>query len=239
MNLDPVPGNLVAVRNSLHQLAFFAISPARYRMTGRMGLMATDGGFGTPEFDGRVLRVEGNLLVSEHDGNIATRTIGTVRDASEFFGFEYETDWFADFHDPLVPTDPDRELEVDAETSRFIGDWFVYGFDLLNRFRETGVPEDDVSETQLWPEHFDPATESGDHDKGQRASFGASPGDTDHPEPYLYVSSWSEIDRSNPYWNESSFNGASLGYAQLLTADDPIERGLAFLIEGYRVLHGD
>ena len=127
---------------------------------------------------------------------------------------------------------------TERKVDRFLGEWFAYGFAVLNRLREHGVQDDDVSEVQLWPEHFDPATELGDYEKGERASFGASPGDDDHRAPYLYVSAWSDIDRSNPYWNDQSFNGASLSYEELRAAADPVRMGLDFLLEGYRILHG-
>lgn len=238
MTLNPVPENLTETREALHHLAFFAVSPARYKTVGRMGLKDTPGGFGTPEFEGRVARVDGGLLVHEKNGNVATQSISTVRAAAEFFGFDYDQDWFADWHDPVAPGDPDRSLTVDEDASRFLGEWFAFGFDVLNRLREHGVDGDDVSEVQLWPEHFDPATELGDFEKGERASFGASPGDGNHPAPYLYVAAWSEVDRSNPYWNNETFNGASISYDDLRAFADPAQAGLDFLLEGYRILHG-
>lgn len=239
MTLRPLPENFTETRDALHQVAFFAMAPARYKSTGRMGLKATTGGFGTPEFDGRVARVEGELLVHEHDGNISTQHITTIRAAAGFFGVEYEVDWFEDFHDPLEPADPDEPLDIDREASLALGIWFELGFDVLNLLREHGREGDDVTEVQLWPEHFDPATELGDQDKGQRASYGASPGDSSNPEPYIYVAAWSEVDRSNDFWNNESFNGASIGYEELAAADNPVEHGLEFLLEGYRVLHAD
>ena len=238
MTLPHLPPTLVGTRDALHQLAFFAISPTRYRAMGRMGLVATPDGFGTPPFDGRVARVEGVLLVDEQNGNVATQTISTVRAGAEFFGNEYEVDWFGDFHDPLTPADPELTLNVDEEASRAIGHWFDLGFAVLNELRGHGVEGEDVSDVQLWPEHFDPATELGDYDKGQRASFGASPGDGAHDKPYLYVASWSDIDRSNPYWNDEAFNGGSLGYDELAAASDPHDRAMEFLLDGYRILHG-
>lgn len=237
MTLGPLPPSFIQTRNALHQIAFFAIAPARYKEAGRMGLKATPGGFGTPEFDGRVARVEGEFLVHEEQGNMATQQITTVRSAAEFFGHEYEVEWFEDFRDPLEPVDPDDPLEVDREAGVALGIWFEFGFDLLNQLRQHGDDSDDVTEVQLWPEHFDPATELGDQDEGQRASFGASPGDAANPDPYIYVAAWSDIDRSNDYWNNDSFNGASLGYEELASADDPVDRGLEFLLEGYRILH--
>ena len=237
MTLDRLPADFAQTRNALHQVAFFAIAPARYQSVGRMGLKAAPGGFGTPVFEGRVARVEGTLLVHESDGHVATQEITTVRSAAEFFDIEYEVDWFVDFHDPLAPTDPDQLLTVDREAALALGEWFGFGFDVLNRLRALGRESDDVSEVQLWPEHFDPATELGDQANGERASFGASPGDGAHAEPYLYVSAWAEVDRSKRYWNDESFNGASLAYADLLEAHDPVDRSLEFLLEGYRTLH--
>lgn len=239
MTLNALPPNFADTRDALHQIAFFAIAPARYKATGRMGLEAAPAGFGTPEFDGRVARVEGDLLVHEKDGNVATQQITTVRAAAVFFGVDYEVEWFQDFHDPLDPMDPDEPLQVHREAALALGRWFNFGFEVLNRLREHGRDGDDVTEVQLWPEHFDPATELGDQEKGQRASFGASPGDSANPEPYVYVSAWSEVDRSNDFWNNDSFNGASLGYGELVSADDPVERALDFLLEGYRILHAD
>ncbi len=239
MTLGRLPANFGETRDALHQIAFFAIAPARYRATGRMGLKAAPGGFGTPEFEGRVARVEGTLLVHESGGQVATQEITNVRSATDFLGLQYEVHWFPGFHDPLTPVDPDQPLSVGHEAALALGEWFDFGFDVLNRLRAHGQESDDVSEVQLWPEHFDPATELGDHDLAQRASFGASPGDAAHQEPYLYVAAWSEIDRSNGFWNDESFNGASLAYAELLNAGDPAARGLEFLLDGYRVLHAD
>lgn len=237
MTLTQLPPTFPTTRDALHQIAFFALSPARYKAEGRMGLTATPGGYGTPDFGGRVVRVEGNLLVDTKDDIVATQAITTIRAASEFFGNEYEKEWFADFHDPLTPADPDVQLEVDEASGRAIGYWFEFAVDVLNELRTHGQEGDDVSEVQLWPEHFDPAAELGDYDKAQRASFGASPGDGLHSEPYLFVASWSDVDRSNSFWNETTFNGGSLGYQEIIASSDPNGRALEFLLEGYRVLH--
>lgn len=239
MALSPLPANFAVTRDALHQIAFYALAPARYGSVGRMGLTATPGGFGTPAFDGRVARVEGEFLVYEEDGNISTQQITTIRSAARFFGVEYDTEWFPDFHDPPKPADPDADLSIDREPVLGLGLWFEFGFEVLNRLREHGDEGDDVSEVQLWPEHFDPATELGDNELGQRASYGASPGDAANPEPYLYVAPWTDVDRSNGYWNNESFNGASMGYEELMTAGDQVESGLQFLLEGYRILHTD
>jgi hypothetical protein len=236
MRLAPLPDGFIPTRDALHQVAYFAVAPARYRAEGRMGLKPAPGGFGTPEFDGSVARVEGDMLVFEHSEDIATQVITTVRGAARFFGHDYEVGWYSDFHDPLTPADPDLELEVDDVAARALGQWFHYGFTVLEELRSRVGPEAESSEVQLWPEHFDPATELGNHDSGQRASYGTSPGDSDHPDPYVYVAPWGDVDRSDPFWNDPSFGGASLSYADLQASEEPMERAVDFLVQGYRII---
>lgn len=236
MNLRPLPEHFVQSREALHQIAFYALGPARYKAMGRMGLQAAPGGFGTPEFDGRVARVEGDSLVHEESDKIATQTITTVRAAAEFFGIEYDADWFQDFRDPLQPVDPETALQVDDTAARALGQWFNFGFDVLDELGGHASADDDVSNAQLWPEHFDLAMEMGGEAAGRRASYGASPGDGTHDEPYIYVAAWGEIDRSNPYWDDPAFNGSSLGFADLSAASNPTQKALDFLLEGYRIL---
>jgi hypothetical protein len=133
--------------------------------------------------------------------------------------------------------DPDSPLKVGDAPALALADWYRYGWEVLEVFRSIGTEDDEVSEIQLWPEHFDAATELGVETAGRRASYGASPGDKWHLEPYVYVSAWSKIDRSNPYWNDRHFNGSSLAYAELLEAEDQVGRAVEFLTEGYRLLH--
>lgn len=236
--LPRLPETFATTRDHLHQLAFYAVSPARHKASGRMGLRYHAGGFGTPEFDGRSVRIEGDLIVADDGDSAASRSVSTIREAVEFLGHEYEEEWFSDFHDPPAPFDPDRPLQVDPVAAHTIAEWFGFAWIVLEELRGHCRDGDDVSEVQLWPEHFDAAIEMGDHEKGERASFGASPGDEAHPEPYLYVAAWSDIDRSNPYWNDESFNGASLAYVDLRASADPVQAGLDFLLEGYRILRG-
>lgn len=236
MRVGPLPDDFQFTRDQLHQLAFFALAPARYAIEERMGLRSTPGGFGTPEYDGKVSRIEGNLLVQETAGEVATQVITTIRAAAEFFGVAYDVDWFTEFKDPLPAMEPDRPLRVEEEPALALADWFVFGSQILETLRDEANAADDVSEVQLWPEHFDPAIEMGSETEGRRASYGASPGDRGHLEPYLYVSAWGEIDRDEPFWNDRYFNGASLPYVTLLEAEDQERVALEFLTEGYRLL---
>lgn len=232
----PTSPTFPATRHHLHQIAFFAVSPARQSSVGRMGLRPTPGGFGTPEFDGRVARVEGATLVHEQGGNVATRHITTIRDAAVFFGGEYREVWFEGFHDPPVADDPDAPVEVVPEDTHLIGAWFAFGFGLLDELRRRASDGDDATEPQIWPEHFDAANEIGSADAGRRASYGFSPGDPNHPDPYVYVAAWGEIDRADGYWNDMAFNGASLSHRELVDSDDPASTAMRFLETGYERL---
>jgi hypothetical protein len=200
-----------------------------------MGLRPRRSGLATPEFDGKVVSVEGDLLVIETDAGIASRTITSVRDACDFLGIPYRVDWYVGFRDPLEPGDPDAPLEIDAGAVDQIGEWLTFGSEVLEAIGGMADDGDEVTEAQLWPEHLDLAIEMGSDDR--KASYGFSPGDGPHPEPYLYVSAWGEIDRSNSYWNDPHFNGASLGYRSLLGDEDPAGTAIEFLMRGYRILH--
>jgi hypothetical protein len=72
------------------------------------------------------------------------------------------------------------------------------------------------------------ALELGDEARGERAAYGASPGDELHPEPYLYVAPWSSPP-SSELWNATAFTGAELPLATLLEAADQRAAALAFL----------
>ena len=80
------PEDLVATRLALHRLATYVIAPVRYQATERFGLRATPQGFGTPEFDGRRIRVEGTDLIDERDGESRTAAITSLAAAAEFLG---------------------------------------------------------------------------------------------------------------------------------------------------------
>src|SRR5690606_18524677 len=97
-------------------------------------------------------------------------------------------------------------------------------------------PEDDPSTVQLWPEHFDVAVEIGNEARGERAAFGVSPGDAAHDAPYAYVSAWADVDRTDPFWNDTAFPGASLGYETLRASTDPESTLADFYREGIAAL---
>ena len=108
MRLAPLPPAFQDTRLALHRLAQDLISPAREKETGRIGLRATPGGFGTPFFgegeDVRV-RVDGGELVREsREGERREPIEGIDADASRALAA-----WYA-FGDSLL-----EELRAEAE----------------------------------------------------------------------------------------------------------------------------
>jgi len=231
--LQDLPTGYDPGRRALHQLAFFAVAPKRFGETTKLALRYTYRGFGTPFFGtDEQVRVEGDLLVDQQGEQVRTTPITTLDAACRFLGLPYRDVWFEGFHDPLSPVGAVAELAVDPAVTDTLGEWFGFATSVLEEARRTAGAAD-VSRVQLWAEHFDAAFEMGSYAAGQRASYGASPGDESHPEPYLYVAAWGEIDRSDPYWNDETFNGASLSYRELLDTEDQRATALAFLQDGF------
>ncbi len=236
--LRPTTDAYHVARRGLHQVAFFAIAPRRFEATGKLGLRYTHGGFGTPFFgQDEQIRVDGSDLVLQQSGRLRSAPLTSVRQACEFLGITYRPEWFQDFHDPLDPVDPDRIWDFDARALEAIAAWFGFSTAVLEELRRTDRAER-IGRVQLWPEHFDAAVELGDPDRGQRAGYGASPGDESHSQPYLYVAPWDDVDESDPFWNARSFRGALLPYQHLLDAEDQFGEALRFFRNGHRALTG-
>jgi hypothetical protein len=123
---------------------------------------------------------------------------------------------------------------VDIPAARALGDFYGFACSVLEQLRADEV-EGDPSLVQLWPEHFDIAFELGSEPGGQRANYGASPGDDEHEEPYLYVGPWN-AEVSGDLWNATAFRGAELSYSELLEAEDQRRTAIEFLRERYRAL---
>lgn len=115
-----------------------------------------------------------------------------------------------------------------------------------------GELRQETSPVQFWSHHFDLAMMwfSGRHVPGQdladeeqsdeQMNFGFSPGDTDIPEPYFYVTTypvpdgWLHSALSAPAkWHTNGWNGAVILYQQLRRAPDPA----ATLLEFWRTTH--
>ncbi len=233
--LPPLPSDYPAALFDLHRLAYSVVAETRYRVNGKFGLRYTMGGFGTPFFgnDTQVRVADGRLVVQEA-GRARSTAISTLREAAEFAGIAPGT--VAAEHDSPEIGDLDRHLDARPEVCDFLGAWFGLAFAVLEELRFT--PDvTDPERVQLWPGHFDAAMAVGDADAGLRATYGFSPGDRDHSEPYVYVAAWGGIDRSDPFWNDPSFNGASLTFSRLAAGTEHCGSALEFLRAGYARLN--
>jgi hypothetical protein len=119
-------------------------------------------------------------------------------------------------------------LGVDPAAAAALARWHEFGTEVLERLRGEANAGEAPSEPILWPEHFDVAIEAGDEALGRRATYGFSPGDTEHPEPYAYVAPWT-AQPPGALWNAHGFGGAELGYAELLAGGDPDKAALDFM----------
>jgi len=228
MTLPPAPSNLISTRVALHRLATYVIAPVRYQATERFGLRATEGGFGTPEFDGRRIRVQGAELIDEVDGQSRTAPITSLAAAAEFLSTSIDPNTAAEHDSPPVG-DEHADLGIDEEASLWLGDWFGAAFSALQIVRDD-AESTDASPPQLWPGHFDPAIEIGD--ESRRGSYGASPGDGAIDEPYLYVSLWwpdrLAIDASDGSWDAPGFVGSVLRVADFPTDVAAVDAAIEF-----------
>jgi hypothetical protein len=132
------------------------------------------------------------------------------------------------------PGDLDAQLHVGAQAADDLGRWYAFVTEVLEAERHDAP--DDATTVRIWPEHFDAAIDLGSEADAQRATFGGSPADVHHRQPYLYASPWSG--RIDPFFGDPAFRGASLSHAELVAADDPHSAALAFLRRARRIVTG-
>jgi hypothetical protein len=238
-SLPPLPPaeTFEVTRRSLHTLAEHVLARARYDANGKIGLRFTRHGFGTPWFrhgdrDAQA-RVERTRVIVHRDEQTRSAEITTAVAAAELAGIEPGAP--ADVYTPATPLEPDAGLVVDEQSAHFLGEWYGFAASVIEQVRAEAGPADQPSRVQLWPEHFDLSVDLGDESAGGRGTFGASPGDDAHSNPYLYVTHWSPVP-ADEYWNATSFEGASLSIDVLADARDQRGAALAFFHRGHEVL---
>jgi hypothetical protein len=210
---------LVVTRRSLHAIAEQVISPLRVQATGNeIALTVRPGGFGTPDLPGGGWVGVSGTDVVRADGE--DEPITSLRAAAYFVGLEAES----------AAALPDDALEVHAGAASVLADAWAIGQEALAIVVAGATPRDDVSEIHLWPEHFDIAIDFGA--KTVRATYGISPGDDDHPEPYAYVAPWNPPTHTgdDTFWNATGFTGAERPVA------DDVDEMVAFFHEAHRMM---
>lgn len=211
--LSPAPAALTETRLALHRLAEDVLSPAQAEVNRDIHFRWTPGGFATPRFGSdSQLRVDGATLVVSGGGECRRRPIGSLREAATFVGRR------------TAGLD-DTPLRVEESAARWLGDLFGFAYALLT---DLAADAPDAAPIRLWPEHFDIATDLGAEGAGERATYGVSPGDAEHAEPYLYVGPWGTPRGHASLWNATGFTGAELAVAELRAADDQYATALDF-----------
>jgi hypothetical protein len=109
-------------------------------------------------------------------------------------------------------------LDVDAGAAAALAAFYAFGAAVLEELCAGAG-------AWLWPEHFDLAIELGAGD--EKATYGFSPGDEHHGEPYAYVAPWT-AQPAGELWRAVGFGGAELTYAELLAAPDQRAAALEF-----------
>ncbi len=241
--LPPLPDSHVATRDALQRVAVHVLARRRHALTGKFGLRATPGGIGTPAAgpDHEVVRTDGAWLVRERTGPTSSTQVLDLRsaslaDAAALVEVDLDADFSVGADTPPVG-DVDVPLALDPGAVEVLAAWYAFGWQVLDAAVASAGPTAEASVTQLWPEHFDAGCDLAAA-PGRRTNLGASPGDVDHPEPYLYVGPWDpERPGDAGYWNRPF--GALLGYAALQEAEDPpafaldfLRTGLGFLTSG-------
>jgi hypothetical protein len=179
-------------RDALHALAESVISALRVQETGNeIALQARPGGFGTPDLPGGGWAGSADGEVVAPDGGRAPVT--SLRAAAEHVGLA----------DARVL--PDEPLAVDREHAAALGALFARGDAALRALLAGAAADEEPSEIHLWPEHFDIAMELGAG--AARATYGVSPGDEAHADPYAYVTPWT-APPPGPLWQAEGFAGA-------------------------------
>ncbi len=226
-----LPDGLGPTRRTLHRVAAHILGRGRHRVTGRFGLRATPGGFGTPAFGDApdVLRVSGVSLVCERGAEVRVvpvagstmAQLATVArlDLSGAFTVGAETPELGSVDEPLM---------LDGSAAEVLADWFAAGSRALDRLQSELPADADPATVQLWPEHFDLGTDV-PVGPGRRTNLGVSAGDAGTEEPYLYVGPWGD-ERPGPpaFWN------APFGAVRRLRdlSGPPEEEAVAFFLEG-------
>jgi hypothetical protein len=99
-------------------------------------------------------------------------------------------------------TQTSEPLDVDPRHTARLAEFFAFAWSVLETLRGEAT---EPSEIHLWPEHFDVAFDD------REVTYGGSPGDENHEEPYLYVAPWTAPEPA-PEWNAVGFEGAEASW---------------------------
>lgn len=222
------PASLADTRLALHRLAVYVVSPWRRARTGRIGLRVTGLGIGTPptgDDEARLQITPAGLVAGDRHGS-RTHPFTSLADAARIAGVAPDLEAATRFDVP-PPGDLEAPLDPDPAAVEYLIAWYRFGQRLLEGLIADAGPGDAASEIQLWPEHFDLACEIGA--EPLRIGFGASPGDTGQPEPYVYAAPWTVPDPGDDFWDPPHRRYRAMTAGALAAAPDPLAAARGFL----------
>ena len=199
---------LAATRTALHQVAEHVLAAGQYAATGSIRLQAVPGGFGTTRLlpGERTLAVAHARLVVRWGGIEQVHPLTTLRELAR--AADVPLGMPPTVYTPATPLDPDTPLSVDEEDAYLLANWYGLADAALRQFGAGAEPV-------IWPEHFDIGIAV------DEVNYGASPGDAEFAEPYLYVGPHGGAPARDEFWNASF--GAARGIAEVQSVDDAVE----------------
>jgi hypothetical protein len=214
---------LAATRDGWHRVAEHVLAAGEYADTGKISLRPVPGGFQTrqPLADGRQLSVVGTELVVT-GGGTRSSVLTTVRAAAAFAGVSPGMP--SSVYPPATPLEPDVPLQIDEASAVVLARWYALGDAGLRGFAADIDLAVAMAEPILWPEHFDVGLTVDD------VGYGASPGDDEIAEPYVYVGAATERRIANPFWN------ARFGGYRTIRDIESIADAIAFFHAGHSLL---
>ena len=226
-------------RSELHRIATHVLARGQHPSTGRIGLRVSPGGFSSIPFgeDQTRLRVSGIALVRESSASKSARAISIVGSSlgqlAGFAGVDLTSEFSAGDDTPPIG-DLDNPIVLDPLAARRIASWFDLAAQALDEVFRAAAPWSEPSIPQLWPEHFDVATDLAFDPAApgeRRVNLGGVAGDESHAAPYLYVGPWSPERPGDPdFWNAPF--GAVLGQDVVINAGDHLSAAVEFFRTG-------
>ena len=203
---------MAATRDALHQVAEHVLAAAQYAQLGTIQLRIVAGGFETMDTlpgNRRLAVINGQVVVTD-DSGARSAPLTTVRAAADFIGSTAGLSPTA--YPPATRLLPDAPLTIDANSAVVLSDWYRLADEALRRFAaDVGAPP---LQPVLWPEHFDVGITV------DKINYGASPGDAEIADPYVYVGPHNGPPRRDTFWNADF--GAARTIDEINGSDDAV-----------------
>ena len=204
--MHQLPDDYLETVDALHRLTVYVISPAQRLVNGEIILRSLPGGFGTYEFgDGTVVRIDGARPGRRRRPRPRRAPITTLRAAAELAGIEPDVGQ-ADQFDVPAARRPRRAAARRRAAVADLADWYALVTGVLETLRAEAGPADDAQPPCGSGRSTSTRDRPGRRADGQRGTYGGSPADGHHAEPYLYASPWAG--RIDPFFGDPSFHGA-------------------------------